>query len=132
MIFSELDDRSQCTNYSASFEKGQTLVRARSLNVARLLALVASTLGRSLRRAVAGKVANFSAVVALLALGAVTRHVTVSTTGVASLSSVATAVAVAATVCATISTTLLTCVASSLGAIAGNVTNLGALVALLC
>jgi hypothetical protein len=48
------------------------LVRALSLNVAGLLALVASTLAAGLRGAVSGKMTNFTAVVALLALSAVT------------------------------------------------------------
>ncbi len=48
------------------------LVRAQSLNVAGLLALVAHALAGGLGRAVAGQVSDFAAVVALLALSAVT------------------------------------------------------------
>jgi hypothetical protein len=54
------------------FCRGNGLVRALSLNVAGLLALVASTLAAGLRRAISGEMTNFTAVVALLALGAVT------------------------------------------------------------
>jgi len=43
-----------------------------SLNVAGLLALVASTLAAGLGGAVSGEMTNLTAVVALLALGAVT------------------------------------------------------------
>jgi hypothetical protein len=49
----------------------RSLVGALGLDVAGLLALVASSLGGGLRRAVAGKMSDFTAVVALLALGAV-------------------------------------------------------------
>jgi hypothetical protein len=49
-----------------------SLVGALSLDVTGLLALVASSLGRGLGGAVAGEVTDFTAVVALLALGAVT------------------------------------------------------------
>jgi len=52
--------------------EGKGLVRALSLNVAGLLALVASTLAAGLGGAVSGEMTDFTAVVALLALGAVT------------------------------------------------------------
>lgn len=50
----------------------QSLVGALGLDMAGLLALVASSLGRGLRWAVAGEMSNFATVVALLALSAVT------------------------------------------------------------
>jgi len=53
----------------------EALVGAGVLNMARLLAAVANTLGRGLGRAVTGQVANLSAVVALLSLCAITAHV---------------------------------------------------------
>lgn len=56
-----------------------TLVGAGALDVAGLLAAVAHTLSGGLLRAVAGKMANLAAVVALLSLGAVTAHVAETT-----------------------------------------------------
>lgn len=50
----------------------RNLVGALSLDVARLLALVASSLAGGLGWAVSGEMSDFTAVVALLALGAVT------------------------------------------------------------
>lgn len=57
----------------------EALIGASVLDVARLLAAVANTLGRGLGRAVAGQVANLSAVVALLSLCAITAHVSKTT-----------------------------------------------------
>jgi len=59
---------------SAMYECHRTnnLVGALGLDVTGLLALVASSLGGGLGGAVAGEMADFAAVVALLALGAVT------------------------------------------------------------
>ena len=51
---------------------GRSLVGALGLDVTGLLALVASSLGGGLGGAVAGEMSDFTAVVALLALGAVT------------------------------------------------------------
>jgi len=65
-----IDDRSRCTFVRR--HKLKALVGALSLDVTRLLALVASSFGRSLGWAVAREMANFTTVVALLALGAIT------------------------------------------------------------
>jgi len=67
------------------------LVRARSLDMTRLLALVAHALARCLRRAVSREMTGFATVVAFLSLCAIARHVTIPTTGVAGLSATATA-----------------------------------------
>jgi len=94
-----------------------------------LSALVASALGGGLRWAVAAQVAGLAAVVALLSLGAVARHVADTTAGVAgllALSTVTTAVTGSTTVAGILVTT-----SSSLWAVAGDVADLGALVALL-
>lgn len=106
------------------------LVRALGLNVTWLLALVASALARSLRRAVTAQVSNLSTVIAFLALGAVSGHVSIATARVTSLSALTTTEASAT---AAVSTTLIvaTTVATGLRAVAGNVSDLGALVALL-
>jgi len=53
---------------------------ALSLDVARFLALVASSLSAGLGWAFAGEMANFTTVVALLSLGAVTAHVSIAPT----------------------------------------------------
>jgi hypothetical protein len=110
------------------------LVGALSLDVTRLLALIASTLAAGLGWAVSGEMANLATVVALLTLGAVTGHVAVTTAGVAGLSTLATtestSLSTAVTAVTTKATTTLSTV-TSLGAVAGNVTDLGALVALL-
>lgn len=58
-----------------------TLVRALSLDVSWLLALVASTLVAGLRWAISAQMSNLSTVVALLSLGAVTAHVSVAAAG---------------------------------------------------
>jgi len=52
---------------------------ALSLDVARLLALVASTLTGGLGWAVTGEMADFTTVVALLALSTITAHVAITT-----------------------------------------------------
>lgn len=98
------------------------LVRALSLNVAALLALVADLLATSgLLRTVPRIVARLATVVALHAVDALARHVAITTAGVAGLASTATVAAVAAVGVAT---------ESGLGAAAGNVALLAALVAL--
>lgn len=107
-------------------EVGLVLVlRALGLDVSWLSALVASALGGGLRWAVTAQVAGLAAVVALLSLGAVARHVADATARVAGLLALSTvATAVAATVAGILVTT-------SLWAVAGDVADLGALVALL-
>jgi len=62
----------KCVGPHCKYCVGNSLVRALSLNVAGLLALVASTLAAGLGGAVSGEMTNFTAVVALLTLGAVT------------------------------------------------------------
>jgi hypothetical protein len=120
--------------------------------VAGLLATVAHTLRRCLLGAVARQMANLAAykrlvmliqvhrrlltVVALLALGAVTAHVTETTARVAgglASTSVATGTSgtTVASTTAAVATASSTAVATALGAVAGNVTDLAALVALL-
>lgn len=88
--------------------------------MSRLLAFVANPLTLGLGRAVAGNVAKFTTVVALLALGAVTSHVTETTARVAGL--------LATTEATAESTSVAT---AALGAAARNVSNTTALVALL-
>lgn len=61
--------------------RAMTLVRALSLDVSWLLALVASTLVAGLRWAISAQMSNLSTVVALLSLGAVTAHVSVAAAG---------------------------------------------------
>lgn len=103
------------------------LVWARSLNMARLLAAVASALRRCLAWAISGEVADFAAVVALLTLNAVTREMTVATAGVARLLRVATTVAAAeASTTAEVAASV-----AALGAVTRDVSDLAALVALL-
>jgi hypothetical protein len=62
----------KCVGPHCKYCAGNSLVRALSLNVAGLLALIASTLAAGLGGAVSGEMTNFTAVVALLTLGAVT------------------------------------------------------------
>jgi len=97
------------------------------LKVAGLLALVADTLLGGLLRTVAGEMANFTAVVALLALGAVARHMAETAARVASLAAATTTIAVTACV----ATAVTACVTTALGAVAGNVAILATLVAFL-
>jgi hypothetical protein len=120
--------------------------------VAGLLATVAHTLRRCLLGAVARQMADLAAykrlvmlvqvrrrlltVVALLALGAVTAHVTETTARVAgglASTSIATGTsgATVASTTAAVAAASSTAVATALGAVAGNVTDLAALVALL-
>lgn len=104
------------------WELGKTrrlVVRAGSLDVTGLLALVANTLTTSLSSAVTGDVTDLATVVALLTLSAVTGHVAESTARVAGLGTTTVAAAVATTV------------ATTLGAVTSNVSDLAALVALL-
>ena len=109
------------------------LVGASALDVAGLLAAVADTLRGGLLGAVTGQVTDLTAVVALLALGAVTAHVTETTARVASgLASAAAVSTTLTTVAATAAKAAgATVGAATLGAVAGNVTLLTALVALL-
>jgi len=103
------------------------LVRALSLDVAGLLALVASTLAAGLGGAVSGEMTDLTAVVALLALGAITRHVTVTTAGVAGLSTLTSAATEAATATVSLASTISTALASvctRLRAVASNVADL--------
>lgn len=97
------------------------LVRAGSLDVTGLLALVADALTPGLGRAVTREMANLAAVVALLAVSAVTSHVAESTARVASLRAATTEAAAAAAAVATV----------VLAAVARNVSDLTALVAFL-
>jgi len=105
-----------------------SLVRAGSLDVATLLALIADALSRRLL-AVTAQVANLAAVIALLSLSAVTRHVAVAAARVAGLRTATTTVAAAAATVAT----LVSAIAgwTTFRAVAGNVANLATLVALL-
>lgn len=105
---------------------------AHSHNMTGLLALVANTI--LLGGTVTAQVADLTTVVALLALGAVTRHVSVTTTGVAGLSAAALSsvgrsatVAALATIGSTATTTTTT---TTVGAVASNVSDLTAFVAL--
>lgn len=107
------------------------LVGASALDVAGLLAAVADTLRGGLLGAVTGQVTDLTAVVALLALRAVTAHVTETTARVASGLTGTTISTALATVSATTAEVAATVGATTLGAVAGNVTLLAALVALL-
>lgn len=105
---------------------------ALGLDVSGLSALVASALSRGLRWAVSAQVAGLATVVALLALGAVARHVANATARVAGLlASTETAAGTATVGTATVTSVLVTTGGTSLWAVAGNVSDLGALVALL-
>ncbi|KAL4986675.1 hypothetical protein BDW68DRAFT_162834 [Aspergillus falconensis] len=97
----------------------QLVVGARALDVAGLLALVANPLTLGFRGTVARDVACLSAVVALLALGAVTGHVAETAAGVAGLLST------------TIAASEATSIAATLRAVPGDVTNASTLVAFL-
>ncbi|CAD0011957.1 unnamed protein product, partial [Aureobasidium pullulans] len=100
-------------------QTSKPLVGASGLDVAGLLALVADTVVADLGRAVARKIRR-QTVVALLALGAVARHVAETTARVAGLAA-GSAVALA------LVATLLLLEAAALGAVAGNVADLAAL-----
>lgn len=102
---------------------GRNLVGALGLDVAGLLALVASSLGRGLRGAVAGEMADFATVVAFLTLGTVTRHVSVSTARVAGLSTTS-STAEATTVSTLLATESSSTISTGLGAVTSDVTNL--------
>ncbi|KAL2787835.1 hypothetical protein BJX66DRAFT_270969 [Aspergillus keveii] len=101
----------------------QLVVGASALDVAGLLAVVANPLTLGLCGAVARDVADFAAFVALLAVGAVTGHVAETAARVASL--------LAATEATTATTSETTSVATTLGAVSGNVTDAATLVTLL-
>jgi len=102
---------------------------AHSHDMTGLLALVANTI--LLRGAVTAQVTDLTTVVALLALGAVTRHVSVTTTGVAGLSATAlSSVRRSATVAALAAIGSTATTTTTVGAVAGNVSDLTAFVAL--
>jgi hypothetical protein len=147
-------------NYSRSKastgSKGAPLVGASALDVAGLLAAVANTLSGCLLGAVPGKMADLATcilvslltawlhhgpltVVALLALGAVTAHVTKASAGVAcglasstisTLAFTSTATTAEASTATAVASSAVGA-ASALRAVAGNVTPLATLVALL-
>ncbi|KAF1979220.1 hypothetical protein BU23DRAFT_549239 [Bimuria novae-zelandiae CBS 107.79] len=111
-----------------------SLVRARILDVTRLLAAVADALGGGLGGAVSRQVADLTAVVALLALGAVTAHVAEAAarvTGGLPRTAVATATTSTTTVASTLVTAAAIAAGSSRGTVPSNVTPLAALVTLL-
>jgi hypothetical protein len=88
-----------------------------------------NTVVADLSRAVAGEMTDLTAVVALLALGAVTRHVAETTAGVAGLTARS---AVTLTTLLLVTTLLLEAtLLTTLGAVAGNVADLTTLVAFL-
>jgi len=109
-----------------SSASGFRLVGAHALDVARLLALVADTLAAGASRAVTRQVTDLTAVVALLALGAVTAHVAEAAARVAGLAATVAATKAAAAVATAEATTEATLVA-----VASDVADLAALVALL-
>jgi len=92
-----------------------------------LFTLVTAALTRALRRAVSAEMSDFATVVALLTLGAIAAHVTITAAGVASLSTLS------ATVAATVTTTTVASlgVTSGLWAVTSDVADLSALVAFL-
>lgn len=92
----------------------QSLVGARSLDVTWLLAAVADTLSGGLSGAFAAQMSNFAAVVALLALRTVARHVTKPPASVAGLS--ARAAAAVATTSATVATGMAAIATTTVGA----------------
>jgi hypothetical protein len=100
------------------------------------LAAVANTLVGGLLGAVTADVTDLTTVVALLSLGAVTAHVAETAAGVAGLTTLATTTgtAEATTITATATTKVaaLLAVSTALGAVAGDVTDLAALVAVKC
>jgi hypothetical protein len=102
----------------------QLVVGASALDVAGLLAVVTNPLTLGLCGAVARDMADFAAVVALLAVSAVAGHVAETAARVASLLA-----ATEATATTTSSET--TSIATTLGAVSGNVTDAATLVALL-
>jgi len=101
---------------------------ALGLDVSGLSALVASALSGGLGWAVSAQVTGLATVVALLALGAVARHVADATARVAGLlaSTVTAGTATVTTGTATVASVLVT-TGTSLRAVAGNVSDLGAL-----
>lgn len=101
----------------------QRLVGALGLDVAGLLALVASSLGRGLRGAVAGEMSDFATIVALLSLSAVTRHVSIATARVAGLSTAATSTSESTTVSA-LAAAVSSTVPASLWAVTSDVSDL--------
>lgn len=100
---------------------------ALSLDVSWLAALVAGALGRGLGWAVTGEVADLTAVVALLSVGAVAGHVSNTAARVAVLWASTVLLVAVGLLSVVVETTLGT----GLWAVAGNVSDLGALVALL-
>lgn len=100
------------------------LVRALSLDVTWLLALVASSLAAGLGWAISGQVTDLTAIVALLALGTITAHVSIASAAVASLSTTLAATESTATVSALLTAESAAAIATSLRAVASNVTDL--------
>lgn len=105
---------------------------ALGLDVSWLAALVAGALGGGLGWAVAGEMADLTAVVALLSVGAVAGHVSDTAAGVAVLWA-GVLVSTLSTVLLLLSVTgvLVSTLGSGLWAVTGDVSDLGALVALL-
>lgn len=101
---------------------------ALGLDVSWLSALVAGALSRGLGWAVSAQVTGLAAVVALLSLGAVAGHVADATARVAGLLATTVSTGTAAVATTTVAGILVT---TGLWAVAGNVSDLGALVALL-
>jgi len=101
------------------------LVGTSGLNVARLLAFIADTLAFCFSWAIAGNMTDFTTVVAFLPLSAVTGYVAIATAGIACL--------LATTKPSTPipTTTVSTAVSATLGAVAGNMSNLTTFVAFL-
>jgi len=130
---SHLADALRSSRSSLYYRTGD-LVRALSLDMARLLALVAGSLGGGLRWAVSGEMTDLTAVVAFLALSAVAGHVAVAAARVAGLASLTTTTAAVASSATTISSALTaksasatataTIGATSLWAVTSDVTDL--------
>lgn len=99
--------------------------------MSRLLAFVAYSFVRGLRRAVTTQMTDFTAVVALLSLGAISGHVSKATAGVARSLALATAITTSSTT--TVSSVATTAVAAGavLGALACYVSDLATFITLL-
>ena len=107
---------------------------ALSLDVSWLAALVAGALSGGLGWAVAGEMADLTAVVALLSVGAVAGHVSETTAGVAVLWALllsVTELLLLSTLLLAVTGVLVSTLGSGLWAVTGDVSDLGALVALL-
>lgn len=104
---------------------------ALSLDVSWLAALVAGALRGSLGWAVAGEMANLTAVVALLSVGAVAGHVSNTAAGVAVLWAGVLVSTLLTVLLLSVTSVLVSTLGSGLWAVTGDVSDLGALVALL-